>query len=133
MIENGTVPPPLEGKQSTAAPPDPEVVEKPSRRRFNPPYKLRIGEKADACTEPGAIGQLSGARVGTTSHLTTWRMAARTGSLEALSRKRGRKPGRHPLEDKVRKLEREKVRLERELHKARLIIDVQGRVAGLLG
>ena len=133
MKENGTAPPPLEGKRSAAAPPDPEVVEKPSRRRFSPSYKLRIVEEADGCTEQGAIGRLLRREGLYTSHLTTWRKAARSGSLEALSKKRGRKPERHPLEDKVRKLEREKVRLERELHKAHLIIDVQGKVAGLLG
>ena len=33
----------------------------------------------------------------------------------------------------MRKLERENTRLEKELEKARLIIDVQGKVAGLLG
>jgi hypothetical protein len=33
----------------------------------------------------------------------------------------------------VRKLEREVDRLEKKLHKAHLIIDVQGKVAGLLG
>ena len=33
----------------------------------------------------------------------------------------------------MRKLERENTRLEKELDKARLIIDVQGKVAGLLG
>ena len=67
------------------------------------------------------------------SHLTTWRKAARSGSLKALSKKRGRKRELNPLEEKVRKLERENTRLEKELHKAHLIIDVQGKVAGLLG
>ena len=33
----------------------------------------------------------------------------------------------------MRKLERENTRLEKELEKARLILDVQGKVAGLLG
>ena len=37
------------------------------------------------------------------------------------------------FEEKVRKLERENTRLEKELQKAHLIIDVQGKVAGLLG
>ena len=50
-----------------------------------------------------------------------------------MSKKRGRKAERNPLEEKVRKLERENARLEKELHKAHLIIDVQGKVAGLLG
>ena len=37
------------------------------------------------------------------------------------------------MEEKVRKLERRNARLEKELRKAHLIIDVQGKVAGLLG
>ena len=50
------------------------------------------------------------------------------------STKRGRKAiERNPLQGKVQKLERECARLEKELHKAHLIIDVQGKVAGLLG
>lgn len=49
------------------------------------------------------------------------------------AKKRGRKPERNPLEEKVRKLEHENTRLEKELQKAHLIIDVQGKVAGLLG
>ena len=63
----------------------------------------------------------------------TWRKAARSGSLRGLSKKRGRKPERNPLDEKVRKLERQNARLENELRKAHLIIDVQGKVAGLLG
>ena len=50
-----------------------------------------------------------------------------------LQEKRGRKPERNPLDEKVRKLERRNARLENELRKAHLIIDVQGKVAGLLG
>ena len=49
------------------------------------------------------------------SHLTTWRKAAHSGSLKALSKKRGRKPERNPLDEKVRKLERRNARLENEL------------------
>ena len=133
MKENRTAPPSWEGKRSAAAPPDPEVVDKPSRRRFAPSYKLRIVEEADRCTEPGEVGQLLRREGLYSSHLTTWRKAARTGSLKALSKKRGRKPERNPLEEKVRKLERECARLEKKLQKAHLIIDVQGKVAGLLG
>ena len=59
------------------------------------------------------------------SHLTTWRNAAHTGSLTALSKKRGRKPERNPLEEKVRNLKRECALLERKLEKAHLILDVQ--------
>ena len=134
MEENGTAPPSGEGKRSAAAPePDPEVADKPVRRRFTSEYKLRIIEEADRCTDPGEVGRLLRREGLYTSHLAAWRKAARTGSFKALSKKRGRRSERNPLEEKVRKLERENARLEKELHKARLIIDVQGKVAGLLG
>ena len=133
MNDNGTAAPSWEAKRSAAAAPDPEVVDKPSRRRFSPTYKLRVVEEADRCTEPGEVGRLLRREGLYSSHLTTWRKAARSGSLRGLSKKRGRKPERNPLEDKVRKLERECARLERKLEKAHLIIDVQGKVAGLLG
>jgi len=133
MEDKNTAPPVLEGKRSAAAPPDPEVVDKPLRRRFTSEYKLRIVEEADRCTQPGEVGLLLRREGLYTSHLTSWRKARRTGSLKALSKKRGRKAERNPLEEKVRKLEREVDRLEKRLHKAHLIIDVQGKVAGLLG
>ena len=124
---------PGRAKRSAAAPADPEVVDRPLRRRFSPSYKLRIVEEADRCTEPGEVGQLLRREGLYSSHLTTWRKAAHSGSLKALSKKRGRKPERNPLDEKVRKLERRNARLENELRKAHLIIDVQGKVAGLLG
>ena len=134
MEENGIAPGSGEAKRSAADPADPEVVDRPLRRWwFAPSYKLRIVEEADRCTEPGEVGQLLRREGLYSSHLTTWRKAAHTGSLKALSKKRGRKPERNPLEEKVRKLERENTRLEKELEKAHLIIDVQGKVAGLLG
>ena len=38
--------------------PDPELVERPKRRRFSAKYKLEILEQAEACTRPGEIGEL---------------------------------------------------------------------------
>ena len=103
------------------------------RSRVATVYKLRVVEEADRSPEPGEVGRLLRREGLYSSHLTAWRKAARTGSLRALSKKRGRKAERNPLEGKLDKLEREVVRLEKELHKAHLIIDVQGKVAGLLG
>ena len=94
-----------EAKRSAAAPADPEVVDRPLRRRFSPSYKLRIVEEADRCTELGEVGQVLRREGLYSSHLTTWRKAAHSGSLKALSKKRGRKPERNPLDEKVRKLE----------------------------
>ena len=68
------------------------------------------------------------------SHLSSWRKAAREGSLRGLAKKRGpRSSGGKREARKVRKLERENARLREELCKARIIIDIQGKVAGLLG
>ena len=78
MKENGTAPPSWEGKRSAAAPPDAEVVDKPSRRRFSPSYTLRIVAAADRCPEPGAVGRLLRREGLYSSHLTTWRKAARS-------------------------------------------------------
>ena len=122
MEENGSAPGTGEAKRSAAAPADPEVVDRPLRRRFSPSYKLRIVEEADRCTEPGEVGQVLRREGLYSSHLTTWRKAAH--SLKALEETR-------PQAGAV--LERRNARLENELRKAHLIIDVQGKVAGLLG
>ena len=50
------------------------------------------------------------------------------------SKKRAVKPmERNPLDSKVRELEAKVARLEKELHQAHTILDVQEKVAGLLG
>ncbi len=122
---------------TVAAPPpepDPEVTAKAKRRRFTAAYKLSIVEKADACETSGEIGALLRREGLYSSHLSAWRKAAREGSLRGLAKKRGPKPSGGKREArKVRKLERENARLREELRKARIIIDVQGKVAGLLG
>ena len=133
MEENGMAPPLREGKRSAAAPPDPEVIEKPGRRRFSPGYKLRMLEEVERCRERGEVGRILRREGWYSSSLTTWRKAVRDGSLKALSKKRGRKSEHNPLDERVRKLERQNARPENELRKAHLIIHVQGKVAELLG
>ena len=114
---------------------DPEVVAKPKRRRFTAEYRLRIVEEAEQCREPGGIGRLLRREGLYSSHLTKWREAHRDGALHGLrSKKRGVKPKMsNPLEPKVRELEAKIARLEKDLHTAHTILDVQEKVAGLLG
>ena len=54
MEENGSARGSGEAKRSAATPADPEVVDRPLRRRFAPSYKLRIVEEAD-CTGSGFL------------------------------------------------------------------------------
>jgi transposase len=110
------------------------VTEKAQRRRFTPEYKLRILEAADACREPGEIGALLRREGLYSSHLGKWRELRRNGALSALrAKKRGRKLRRDPQAKRVEQLERENRRLREELRKAQVIIDVQKKVARLLG
>ena len=44
--------------RSVGVVPDPELVERPRRRRFSAEYKLRIVREADACSRPGEVGAL---------------------------------------------------------------------------
>ena len=117
------------------ATPDPEVVAKPMRRQFTAEYRLRILEEADRCSQPGEVGRLLRREGLYSSHLATWRKARRKGSLRELAaKKRGVKPAeRNPLDAKVRMLEAKVERLEDELHTAHTILDVQGKISGLLG
>ena len=115
--------------------PDPEVSERPSRRRFTAKYKQRIVREADACTEPGAIGSLLRREGLYSSLLATWRRQRDQKELRALApKKRGRKPEPvNPLAKKLAQVEREKRNLERQLKKAHLLLDLQKKVSEILG
>ena len=110
---------------------DPEVVAKPTRRQFSAEYRLRVLEEAERCTRPGEVGRLLRREGLYSSHLTAWRK----GSLRGLTpNKRGPKPAQsNPLSAKVRALEAKVARLENELATAHTILEVQGKIAGLLG
>ena len=126
---------PSVGARASLGGPDPEVLAKPKRRRFTAEYRLRILEEVDRCTGAGEVGQLLRREGIYSSHLANWRKARDEGALRGLrSKKRGAKPkASNPLEPKVRELEAKVARLEKDLHKAHTILDVQGKVAGLLG
>ena len=114
------------------SPPDPEVPEKARRRRFSAEYKLAILREADRCTEPGQIGALLRRERLYSSHLVDWRRQRDTGALQALARKRGRKPA-DPARVEVERLRRENERLAHKLGQAERIIELQGKLSELLG
>jgi transposase-like protein len=123
--------------EDTPAPgrPDPEVVEFPTKRRFSAEYKMRIIAEADACKSPGEVGALLRREGLYDSHLYRWRKKQREGALGALAPgKRGPEPDpAAPLKKKIAALERENAQLKNKLAQAETIIDVQKKVAGLLG
>jgi len=114
--------------------PDSEVVARAIRRRFTAAYKLRILEEVDACSEVGGIGRILRREGIYSSSLAAWRQARDEGALAQLDRKRGRKPKKgNPLAKRVALLERENEHLRLQLKRAKTIVDVQRKVAGLLG
>jgi len=120
------------GRAAPAGPPDPELIERPKRRRFTAAFKLAILREADACTQQGEVGALLRREGLYSSHLSTWRKQREEGALSALARKRGPKPA-DPLQAENADLRRRAERAEAELVKARKVIEVQGNVSALLG
>ena len=115
--------------------PNPEVVARAKRRIFTGEYKQRVLAEADrAKEESGGIGALLRREGLYSSHLTTWRHERAAGILHSLTpQKRGPKSKRNPLDDENQKLQRENQQLREELRKAEIVIDVQKKVAALLG
>jgi transposase-like protein len=112
-----------------------EVVAKARRRRFTAEYKRRIVREADRCTTPGAIGALLRREGLYSSHLTTWRAARDRGELEGLApRKRGPKaPPPDPMAKKIAEQEREIGKWRKRAERAEALVEVQKKVAALLG
>lgn len=113
--------------------PDPQVVAKPTRRRFTSEFKLQVLREADQCG-PGELGALLRRHGLYSSHLSVWRRERDLGARERLSKKRGRKAAeRNPLSPRIAQLERENRRLQARLKKAELILEIQKKAAALLG
>lgn len=122
-----------DGKTTTAHP-DPEVVAQAKRRRFTGEYKQRILAAADQAKSSGGVGALLRREGLYSSLLATWRRERDAGLLQALApRKRGPKSKRDPVAEENQQLRRETARLTEELRKAEIVIDIQKKVATLLG
>ena len=112
--------------------PDTEVVEKAKRRQYTAEYKLRILHEVDACKGTGEIGALLRREGLYSSLISKWREQRNRGSLEGLAaHKRG--PKVDPQAVEFARLQRENERLRKRLERAELIIDVQKKVAQMLG
>lgn len=117
---------------SRATPPDPEVPAKVQRRRFSAEYRLRILKQADACKKPGELGALLRREGLYSSLLTNWRRQREEGALQEM-RGRRRGPKARPADPRVKHLEAENRRLQRQLQRAETIITLQKKVAEILG
>lgn len=112
-----------------------EVPEKAKRRQFTAEYKREILKRADACKNPGEIGALLRKEGLYSSHLASWRKARERGELAALAPKK-RGPAKKEVDARDRRiaeLEREMARWQKRAERAEGLVEVQKKVAELLG
>jgi transposase len=141
--KNG-VSPPREGTGAavgeaprSGATPAPATEARARRRTFTAEFKQRIVREADAALasgQEGAVGALLRREGLYSSHLVEWRRLRDAGELAGLTpKKRGRKSSKNALAEENERLRRRVAKLEAELQKAETIIDVQKKLAALLG
>ena len=112
---------------------DPEVRPKAARTHWSARDRLRLLAAADACA-PGELGALR--REGIySSPLARWRRQRAEGELAALTPKRKAAPTPEAQRQtaELARLRRENQRLQAKLAQAEVIIDVQKKLATLLG
>ena len=115
--------------------PEVEVVAQAERRRFTAEYKQQIVREAERCTEAGQIGALLRREGLYSSHLSTWRAARDRGALDGLApKKRGPKvTAPDPRDKKIAEQERQIVRWQHRAERAEALVELQKKIAALLG
>lgn len=109
-----------------------EVMAKAKRRQYSAEYKLRILRELDECQGKGEVGALLRREGLYSSLVSKWREQRERGSLNGLAGQR-RGPKVDPNAVELARLQRENQRLKEELERAELIIEVQKKVAQLVG
>lgn len=114
---------------------DVEVSATARRRQFTAKYKQEILQRVDACKQPGEIGALLRSEGLYSSHLVTWRKARERGELAGLTpKKRGRKPApADPRDREILELQRQVTKLTARAERAEALVEVQKKLAQLLG
>lgn len=114
---------------------DPEAADRPRRRTFTAAEKMRILKEADQAVGSGAVGALLRRHGLYSSALSEWRRQRDAGTLGALTpARRGPKvPLANPLSAELTAARRDIAQLRHRLQRAEAIIEVQKKLADLLG
>ena len=110
---------------------EPDPAARPRRRSFTAEYKAQILDEYDALpsgsSERGALLRGEGLY---SSHLAEWRKARDAGARDGLVSKS--KARRSPEQVEVQRLRRRNERLEAELARTRLALEITGKAHALL-
>ena len=127
---------PASGPASGPGPdPTPEVVPSGKRRRRTSAYKLRLLAAADACAQRGELGALLRREGVYHSDIANWRKQKANGMLGSTpaSRRSRSTPEFQEAVQQLTVLSGENRQLRRQLARAQRIIEIQKKVAHLLG
>ena len=115
--------------------PTPEISARPRRRTFTAQDKLRILAETDRAAGTGGIGAILRREGLYSSTLTDWRKARDAATNGALAPvKRGPKIAEpNPWATELAAAQKENARLAKQLARAEVIIEIQKKVADLLG
>jgi transposase len=108
----------------------PQLPDKPRRRSFSAEYKLRIVAEYDACVGDGDKGALLRREGLYSSHIVEWRRVRDNAGMSGLAA--GRRAKANPDTAALVKANRRIERLEAELEKHRLALDIAGKAHALL-
>jgi transposase len=110
---------------------EPDPAARPRRRSFTAEYKARILDEYDALpvgsTERGALLRREGLY---SSHLAEWRKARDAGARDGLAPRV--KPRRSAEQVELERLRRRNERLEAELARTKLALEITGKAHALL-
>ena len=110
--------------------PDPQVVERPTRRTFTAEYKRRIVKEADACVRHGELGELLRREGLYSSSLAAFRKQLQSGRLlDPVQKKQQRKQREAVRQRDARQI----ARLESENQKLRALLELQKKLSDLIG
>src|ERR1700693_3199061 len=128
-----------EGRRPTIVPgpvvASPELTDRPRRRTFTAQDKLRILADIDRAAGTGGIGAILRREGLYSSALSDWRRQRDAGTPGALtpSQRGSKPPAPNPLATELATARRDNIRLQQRLVRAEAIIELQKKVAELLG
>jgi transposase len=108
----------------------PQLPDKPRRRRFSAEYKLTVLAEYDACVGDGDKGALLRREGLYSSQIVEWRRTRDNAALGGLGRSRPAKT--NPDTTALAKANRRIERLEEDLAKHKLALDIAGKAHALL-
>jgi transposase len=112
--------------------PDPQVRQKPVRRRFTTADKLRILKEADACSRPGELGALLRRAGLYSSSLHNFRKQRAQGKLREGNPAQKVTQRKHKEADRQRE-NRKVLRMQKEIEQLTALLELQKKLSDLLG